>query len=224
DAFPERWAQVRDEMERTGTYTQTTDEVAHAARVAWRNSTRCIGRLYWQGLSVRDFRHVTTEGEMFQALFEHIELATNGGNLRAVITLFPPAPPTGPGPRVWSPQFFGYAGYRLANGSVLGDPANLELTGVAVALGWTPPEPTERRRAALLRAPRREDDRSPLRQPLVQPVRGTGERRRPPCSRPVELDRPTDLRVPLHRLPHGPLGRHRPEAELLLPARSLDDG
>src|SRR5262249_6728566 len=55
DAFPERWAQVRDEMERTGTYTQTTDEVAHAARVAWRNSTRCIGRLYWQGRSVPDF-------------------------------------------------------------------------------------------------------------------------------------------------------------------------
>jgi nitric-oxide synthase len=77
---------------------------------------------------------------MFQALFEHIDYATNGGNLRATMTVFPSG--QGPtSPRVWSTQLFRYAGYRADDGSVLGDPANLELTEVALALGWQPPKP-----------------------------------------------------------------------------------
>ncbi|MFZ4737832.1 MAG: nitric oxide synthase oxygenase [Bradymonadia bacterium] len=139
-AFAARWAAVQSELARTGTWVQTVDELTHGARVAWRNSTRCVGRLYWQGLTVRDHRHVTTEDEMFQALFEHIDSATNGGNLRATMTVFPSG--QGPtSPRVWSTQLFRYAGYRADDGSVLGDPANLELTEVALALGWQPPKP-----------------------------------------------------------------------------------
>jgi len=52
----ERLDGVRAEIAATGTYRHTTAEVEFGARVAWRNSARCIGRLYWQGLRVRGHR------------------------------------------------------------------------------------------------------------------------------------------------------------------------
>jgi nitric-oxide synthase, bacterial len=138
-AIPPRLVQVRDEFSRTGAYTQTFDELTYAARTAWRNSVRCIGRLYWQGLTVRDFRHAKTADAMFTAIFEHIEMATNGGNIRPILTAFAPETPERPAARVWSPQLFRYAGYTGQNGSILGDPGNAELTKIAMSLGWTPP-------------------------------------------------------------------------------------
>ena len=42
------------EIERTGTYRHTAEELTWGARVAWRNASRCIGRLYWHSLQVRD--------------------------------------------------------------------------------------------------------------------------------------------------------------------------
>lgn len=139
-AFPARWQQVEDEFRRDGTFVPTTEEVTHLARVAWRNSTRCIGRMYWEGMALRDFRQVRTDEDMLDALLGHIEFATNGGNLRPALTLFRPQGADGRGPRVWSPQLFRYAGYRQPDGTVLGDPANLGLTDVALALGWQPPQ------------------------------------------------------------------------------------
>jgi nitric-oxide synthase len=66
--FKSRWQQVEAELLATGTYRQTAEELAFAARIAWRNAARCIGRLYWQGLAVRDYRHVTTSAEMLDPL------------------------------------------------------------------------------------------------------------------------------------------------------------
>jgi nitric-oxide synthase len=131
EVFIPRWQEVKDAIARTGTYEHTFDELAYGAKLAWRNSSRCVGRNFWQNLNLRDMRHLETEAEMFQAILEHIKLATNGGDLRAVITVFKPD-----GRRVWSPQYFRYAGYRQSDGSILGDPANVELTDVALSLGW----------------------------------------------------------------------------------------
>lgn len=139
--FDLRWRQVEEEFRTTGTYRQTREELGYAARLAWRNSTRCVGRLYWEGLALRDFRHATTGEAMLDAIMGHIEIATNGGALRPVITVFPARDANGVGPRVWSPQLFRYAGYGSPDGTVLGDPANVELTDVAQRLGWLPPEP-----------------------------------------------------------------------------------
>lgn len=36
--------------------------------------------------------------------------------------------------RVWNPQLISYAGYRNADGSVIGDPANVEFTEVSFFL------------------------------------------------------------------------------------------
>jgi nitric-oxide synthase len=136
-ALAPRLAEVEREIGETGTYTHSYEELAYGAKLAWRNSTRCIGRLFWNGLMVRDLRHLTDEAAMFQALVEHVELATNGGKIRAVASIFAPVPPGGTGPRLWNPQLLRYAGYRNPDAGITGDPANVELTEAIQKLGWT---------------------------------------------------------------------------------------
>src|SRR5437879_2805453 len=75
--FIPRMARIHDEIMQTGTYWQGEKELAHGARVAWRNNSRCIGRLHWNSLAVRDMRHVQTAEEIYEALVEHIRVATN---------------------------------------------------------------------------------------------------------------------------------------------------
>jgi nitric-oxide synthase, bacterial len=86
----DRITQVRREIEASGTYRHTAEELAFAARVAWRNSARCIGRLYWRSLQVRDRREVRSAAGVAAASFEHLRAATNGGRIRPLITLFAP--------------------------------------------------------------------------------------------------------------------------------------
>lgn len=132
EVFLPRWQEVNQSIETTGTYEHTLDELTFGARLAWRNSSRCVARYFWQSLQVRDMRHLETEEQMFKAIAEHIKLATNNGDLRAVITVFKPD-----GRRLWNSQLLRYAGYKQPDGSILGDPANLEFTEQALKLGWT---------------------------------------------------------------------------------------
>lgn len=127
----QRLKEAASELAASGTFTLTTAELAYGAKVAWRNSTRCVGRGYWPVLELRDLRHLSDPGEVFAELLEHLEHAWNGGQLRAVISVF------GPGVRVLNPQLIRYAGYSEPGGTVLGDPQNLELTRQLKALGWT---------------------------------------------------------------------------------------
>jgi len=133
DAFEERWAEVKQSIEETGSYQHTADELSYGARLAWRNSTRCVGRYFWQHLHVRDLRHLETEEEMFASIVEHIKLGTNGGDLRAVLTVFRTGDPK---IRIWNGQLILYAGYRQPDGRILGDPNSVALTEQAMKLGW----------------------------------------------------------------------------------------
>jgi nitric-oxide synthase, bacterial len=139
-----RLAQVRREIEATGTYWHTFAELEFGARIAWRNSSRCIGRLYWRSLRVRDRRHVAAASEVAAESLSHLIEATNGGRIRPVITVFAPDAPGRPGPRILSPQLVRYAGYESADGTVVGDPANLGVTRLARALGWPGRQPPGR--------------------------------------------------------------------------------
>jgi len=85
-----RIAEVTAEIERHGTYEHTPEELSFGARVAWRNAARCIGRPYWNNLIVRDLRHVEDPDEVAEQCFEHLRLATNGGRIRPVISVFAP--------------------------------------------------------------------------------------------------------------------------------------
>jgi len=140
-----RWSEILHEIRATGAYTHTFEEVEHGARLAWRNAPKCIGRISWRNLIVRDRRHVVDPDEMFAECVEHLRAATNGGNIEIVLTLFRPTRPGERwGPRLWNSQLIRYAGYRMPDGSVLGDRANLELTAAIRKLGWEPPaEPSD---------------------------------------------------------------------------------
>ena len=136
DGFIPRMARIHDEIMQTGTYWQGEEELAYGARVAWRNNSRCIGRLHWNSLTVRDMRHVQTAEEVYEALVEHIRAATNGGKIRSTISIFAPQVPGEPGIRIWNPQLIRYAGYRQPNGQLIGDPMQEELSEIARQLGW----------------------------------------------------------------------------------------
>jgi nitric-oxide synthase len=134
-----RLASVRREIEETGTYWHTPEELAFGARAAWRNNSRCIGRLYWRSLQVRDLRTVTDAAGVAGQCFEHLSAATNGGKIRPMISIFPPETPTRPAPRIWNEQLIRYAGYEQPDGRVLGDPRYVAFTAEMVRRGWQPP-------------------------------------------------------------------------------------
>ncbi|GJF27343.1 nitric oxide synthase oxygenase [Kitasatospora sp. NE20-6] len=131
-----RVRQVLSELERTGTYRHTPEELAFGARLAWRNAARCIGRLYWRSLVVRDLRHVDTPDAIAEECFEHLRAATNGGRIRPVVTVFAPDRPGRPAPRILNQQLVRYAGHRGDDGRWTGDPAGGALAAQARALGW----------------------------------------------------------------------------------------
>lgn len=131
-----RIAAVRAEIAETGTYRHTTEELVFGARVAWRNANRCIGRLYWHSLRVRDRREVRTARDVADASADHLREATRDGRIRPLITVFAPDGPGRPGPRIWNEQLVRYAGYPRPDGGVTGDPRNAGLTALARRLGW----------------------------------------------------------------------------------------
>ncbi len=110
-------------------------EIEYAAKLAWRNSTKCVGRLYWKGLEVFDRRDIDSVDALFDAMETHLTFGTNNGQIRSTVTVlkaFDPATSN----RILSPQLIRYAGYRQADGSVIGDPGHIELTEIATAHGW----------------------------------------------------------------------------------------
>ncbi|MFC3860035.1 nitric oxide synthase oxygenase [Deinococcus antarcticus] len=126
----ERLKAAAQEYHDGGRFTPTSEELTFGARVAWRNSTRCIGRLFWPALQVRDLRHVTCPDEVFAHLLAHLQDAYHGGAILPVMSVF------GEGVEILNPQLLRYAGYRQPNGEVIGDPENVALTEAVMSLGW----------------------------------------------------------------------------------------
>jgi nitric-oxide synthase len=134
-----RLAIVRAQIAATGSYVHTTEELAHGAKMAWRNANRCIGRLYWRSLVVLDRRRARTADEIFSLLVHHLQVAGGGdrrGAIRPVISIFAPAQPGQPFARVWNDQLIRYAGYRGADGASVGDPRNVRFTEAMRGFGW----------------------------------------------------------------------------------------
>jgi nitric-oxide synthase, bacterial len=131
-----RLAAIETEIRNRGTYTHTAEELRFGAQVAWRNSTRCVGRLPWAGLRVFDRRHVTDPVRMERTLRSYLAYATNGGRIRPTLVVFGPEDPeTGAGPRIWNGKLVRYAGYETPAGTV-GDPEEVGFTRACMALGW----------------------------------------------------------------------------------------
>ena len=111
----------------------TKEELTFGARVAWRNSIRCVGRMFWPSLHIFDARDATSLDDVFDAILHHLEWSTNEGDLRPAISVFRPGEPE---LRILNGQLILYAGYRLSDGTIKGDPKNIQLTDLALDLGW----------------------------------------------------------------------------------------
>ncbi|GKU79457.1 nitric oxide synthase oxygenase [Paenibacillus sp. L3-i20] len=134
----ERINQIKHDIQMNGYYDHTFEELSYGAKMAWRNSNRCIGRLFWDSLTVVDAREVNTVDGMANVLFEHISVASNGGKIRPLITVFSPVKSNhvSTGPRIWNHQLIRYAGYVMDDGTIVGDAASISFTETCIALGW----------------------------------------------------------------------------------------
>lgn len=133
DGFNDRLTQVHDEIGLTGTYVHTEEELAFGAKAAWRNANKCIGRLFWDTLTVFDKRHVRTPEEVVEACRDHMRFTTNEGKIRPAMTIFPPKQADKPLDwQILNHQLIRYAGYEDGTG----DPASGALTKQAQAEGW----------------------------------------------------------------------------------------
>lgn len=139
----DRLFEVSREINISGMYTHTTTEIEIGARLCWRNSAKCIGRIAWNTLEVRDRRHCTNPNEMALEIVEHLKIATAGTNIQSVMTVFRPQQRNELwGLRFWSSQFLRYAGYKdNKTGTILGDPANEKFTSYLIDMKlWSPPQ------------------------------------------------------------------------------------
>ena len=137
EGLSDRLTAVRAEIQATGTYVHSEAELLHGVRMAWRNSNRCIGRLYWKSLTVRDKRNISAPSAVAAELEQHLVWATNGGRIRPCITVFAPQRPDGSVPvRIWNKQLIRYAGYLRPDGIYIGDPAQLDFTRQCAQKGW----------------------------------------------------------------------------------------
>ena len=133
-----RLAEIKHSIDSTGTYQHTFDELEYGAQLAWRHSNKCIGRLFWKSLKVIDKRGLSSAQKITQACIKHLEQAYNGGSIQPTITIFKAQQPEQSGITIFNHQLIRYAGFKQADGSVIGDPDSVKFTEVARSLGWQP--------------------------------------------------------------------------------------
>ena len=75
DLFEERWLEVQSSIDEKGVYELLDFELDYGTKVAWRNSNKCIGRLFWRSMEVLDKRALDSIDAIFDVLFEHIDFA-----------------------------------------------------------------------------------------------------------------------------------------------------
>lgn len=117
---------IRKEIKETNTYTHTSEELEYGAKVAWRNSNRCIGRFFWDKLTVRDLRHIDDEQDFIHSIEEHINLATNDGKIQPMISIY------SNNIEIMNEQLIRYAGYEDR-----GDPNSRATTKLLQHLNWS---------------------------------------------------------------------------------------
>ncbi|MGN4447074.1 nitric oxide synthase oxygenase [Bacillus cereus group sp. MYBK79-1] len=131
----ERVKEIQVEIEKTGTYEHTFEELVHGSRMAWRNSNRCIGRLFWSKMHILDAREVKDEEGVYNALIHHIKYATNDGKVKPTITIFKQYQGEENNIRIYNHQLIRYAGYKTEMG-VIGDSHSAAFTDFCQELGW----------------------------------------------------------------------------------------
>ena len=136
-----RLEEIKQSIKTTGTYFHTKEELDFGAKLAWRNSNRCVGRHFWRQLDVFDCRKLYDASSVFKALEHHIEHAFNNGTIKSTITIFAPRNPskqTTDRVRILNHQLIRYAGFENIDKTILGDPHSKSLTKALLSNGWRP--------------------------------------------------------------------------------------
>ena len=139
--FIKRLDEIKYSIKTTGTYCHTKEELAFGAKLAWRNSNRCVGRHFWKQLDVFDCRKLNDAPSVFKALEHHIEHAFNHGSIKSTITIFAPrnaSTQTADVVRILNHQLIRYAGFENSDKTILGDPHSKSLTESLLSNGWIP--------------------------------------------------------------------------------------
>ncbi|KAF9462531.1 nitric oxide synthase [Collybia nuda] len=123
-----------------GTWTQTPQELEFGIRRAWRNARKCIMRSHCEDLKLCDLRSVKRSNVMAVELVKGLTEAYNGGKIIPTVFVFPPRATNKRGPMIWNDQLLSFAGYEAEDGTIIGDPKNVQLTKDIVELGWKPPK------------------------------------------------------------------------------------
>jgi nitric-oxide synthase len=142
DKWKQRLDSIKKSIEETGTYSHTLEELSFGAKLAWRNSNRCIGRHFWRQLDVFDCRALKTKEAIMDALENHVAFSFNKGAIKSAVTIFAPKNQTSKTPdpiRILNHQLIRYAGFKKEDGTILGDPHSLHFTQELEKYGWVPP-------------------------------------------------------------------------------------
>ena len=145
DKWKQRLNSIKQSIEQTGTYTHTSEELVFGAKLAWRNSNRCIGRHFWRQLDVFDCRSLQTKASILEALKNHIAFSYNEGAIKSAVTIFAPRDKSSESidpVRVLNHQLIRYAGFKKEDGTILGDPHSLNFSEKLATLGWQPSKKT----------------------------------------------------------------------------------
>jgi nitric-oxide synthase, bacterial len=131
-----RISEIEIEIRQSGSYTHTADEILFGAKLAWRNSNRCIGRLFYDSLELLDHRDLNDPDEIFSALVHYLDQASNGGRIKPTICVFKPKDIVkNEQIRIWNNKLIRYAGYVTADG-IIGDPEEVAFTKQCEKMGW----------------------------------------------------------------------------------------
>ncbi|MFL2848164.1 MAG: nitric oxide synthase oxygenase [Coraliomargaritaceae bacterium] len=143
DKWRQRLKSIKKSIEETGTYIHTQQELSFGAKLAWRNSNRCIGRHFWRQLDVFDCRALQTKEAILNALENHVTFSYNKGAIKSAVTIFAPKNQISKSSdpvRILNHQLIRYAGFKNDDGTILGDPHSLSFTQKLEKHGWKAPE------------------------------------------------------------------------------------
>lgn len=137
NGFKFRWSEVEKNIRKNGTYWHTKEELTFGAKLAWRNSNRCIGRLFWKTLKVLDYRRRITKDAFIDGIKTHLRIAQATNKIRSTISIFPPLSVfKNASFKILNYTLIQYAGYRLDDGQIVGDPKHIAFTKLCHSLGW----------------------------------------------------------------------------------------
>ena len=133
EEMSQRRSEVEISINKFEYFELTLQELKHAVQYAWRNNTKCVGKIWWETLTLRDCRYIQSVEEMFDTICEHLKKSINNGRIKNTISVFPQKKTGQPDLfRIWNRNILMYAGYQdYDNDCFIGNKSNIGFTEVS---------------------------------------------------------------------------------------------